>query len=176
MVGLNACAANPPPLPATAASAGDAAYLLGPGDRLRITVYNEINLTGEYAITGSGDVAFPLVGTVPATDRTIEQLQELLTQRLAAGFVNDPKVSVEVMNYRPYFILGEVARPGQYPYAVGMTIEQAVAAAGGYTYRANIKVAFLRRARMPEEHSVDLRGPAVRVLPGDTIRLGERYF
>ena len=170
---LGGCVATPPPLSADAASR--ASYELGPGDKLRITVYNEAALTGEFTVTPTGTIAFPLIGAVPVKDGTIETLQQALTTRLADGYVNDPRVSVEIMTFRPYYILGEVNKPGEYPYSSGLTLGQAVAAAGGYTYRANKRTVFLRRVRS-EERSVDLRGPAVSVLPGDTIRVGDRYF
>lgn len=171
---LGGCAAMPPPLAPTTDTAG---YALGPGDKLRITVFNEPSLTGEYAVTGSGTVAFPLIGGVAARDVTIEGLQDAIRAKLAGGgYVKDPRVSVEVLNYRPYYILGEVNRPGEYPYSAGLSIEQAVAAAGGFTYRAQSRHLFIRRARQDGERSVDLRGRTVEVLPGDTIRVGERYF
>ncbi len=169
---LTGCASTPPPL---AEAATRNAYALGPGDKLRVTVYNETALTGEYTITPGGNIAFPLVGDVPVKDGTIETLQAAIAAKLAAGYVNDPKVSAEILTFRPFYILGEVNRPGEYPYASGLTLGQAVAVAGGYTYRANKKTVFLRRARSAER-SVDLRAVPVDVMPGDTIRVGERYF
>lgn len=175
-LGAAGCAQkNPPPIAASEiAPAGG--YPLGAGDKLRITVYNEPNLTGEYNITTSGTVAFPLIGSVVAGGGTIEDVTRAITTRLAAGYVNDPRVSVEVLNYRPYYILGEVARPGEFAFVSGMTVEQAVAAAGGFTYRANRKKLFIRRARAAEERTVVVREQPVQVQPGDTIRIGERYF
>lgn len=152
-------------------------YLLGPGDKLRITVFGEETLTGEYGVTGAGDVSFPLVGNIKVAGRTIEALQAELTTKLGAGYLEDPRVSAEIINYRPFYILGEVARPGQYDFAVGLTVEQAVAAAGGFTYRANSKRVFLKRATDTREMIVDLREtPSFPVRPGDTIRVGERFF
>ena len=168
------CAKLPPPLAATMPDVEG--YRLGPGDKLRITVYNEPGLTGEFTVTGSGTIAFPLIGGVPAGDRTIEALQDAIRAKLAQGYAKDPRVSVEVLNYRPYYILGEINKPGEYPYSTGLSVEQAVAAAGGFTYRAKTDKVLLRRARPDEEGSVDLSGPAVHVLPGDTIRVVERYF
>ncbi|MFO6448758.1 polysaccharide biosynthesis/export family protein [Erythrobacter sp. NE805] len=159
-------------LPPTAAP-----YTLGPGDKLRITVFGEETLTGEYGVTGAGDVSFPLVGNIPVAGRTVEDLQTELTAKLGAGYLEDPRVSAEIINYRPYYILGEVTRPGQYDFAVGLTIEQAVAAAGGFTYRANAKRVFLKRATETRERLIDLREtPSFPVRPGDTIRVGERFF
>lgn len=151
-------------------------YQLGAGDKLRVTVFNEPNLTGEYSVSSGGTVAFPLIGPVEAGSQTIEHLSQAITARLAEGYVNDPRVSVEVLNYRPFYILGEVSRPGEYPYVNGMTLEQAVAAAGGFTYRAKRSAVFLRRARATQERTAPLEGAPVYVQPGDTIRVGERYF
>lgn len=160
-------------MPAPHASAG---YHLGSGDKLRITVYNEPALTGEYSVTPAGAVAFPLIGTVSVADHTIEQVTTDITHRLDGGYVQDARVSVEVLNFRPFYILGEVNKPGEYPYSSGLTVEKAVALAGGFTYRANARVVFVRRDNGPGEGSVQLRGVPVSVLPGDTIRIGERYF
>ncbi len=174
---LAGCAgAAPPPLATADAGQGLAGYRLGAGDRLRITVYNEPTLTGEYNVTPGGTVAFPLIGAIDAQGCTIEVVTQELSHRLAGGYVNDPHVSVEVLNYRPFYILGEVNKPGEYPYAAGLTIEQAVALAGGYTYRANESKAVLRRQTSGAEGTVALRGGQVPVLPGDTIRIGQRYF
>ena len=152
-------------------------YKLGAGDKLRITVFGEETLTGEYGVTGTGDVSFPLIGNIKAAGRTVEDLQAELTTKLGKGYLEDPRVSAEIINYRPFYILGEVSRPGQYDFAVGLTIEQAVAAAGGFTYRANSKRVYLKRATDTREMLVDLREtPSFPVRPGDTIRVGERFF
>jgi polysaccharide biosynthesis/export protein len=152
-------------------------YTLGPGDKLRITVFGEETLTGEYGVTGAGDVSFPLIGNIPVAGRSIEDVQAELTTRLGSGYIADPRVSAEIITYRPYYILGEVGKPGQYDFAVGLTVEQAVAAAGGFTYRANSRRVFLKRATDTREMLVDLREtPSFPVRPGDTIRIGERFF
>lgn len=175
---LQGCAApSAPPLGAAEARMGLAAYRLGAGDRLRVTVYNEPGLSGEYAVSTGGAVAMPLIGIVKADGSTVEDLTRTLTTRIADGYMTDPKVSVEVLNYRPYYILGEVQKPGQYPYVAGMTVEQAVAAAGGFSYRANAKRINLRRTPDPVEKSVRMNaGQVVAVMPGDTIRVLEKYF
>lgn len=173
------CASRGPITAAVEAPPGeaDAPYQLGPGDKLRIIVFGEQTLTGEYSVTGAGQVSFPLIGNVPAAGLTIEQLQEGLRTRLAGGYLKDPRVSAEIVDYRPYFILGEVAKPGQYDYSIGLTLEQAVAAAGGFTYRANSRRIFLKRALETSERLVDLKAtPWLRVRPGDTIRIAERFF
>ena len=153
------------------------AYTLDAGDRVRIIVYGEEQMTGEYNVTSAGDVSFPLIGDVPATGRTIGQLQDAIRARLAAGYIKQPRVSVEVIDYRPFFILGEVTKPGQYPYASGMTVQQAVATAGGFTYRASTRKVFIKHAGAAAEAEVSLRtDQLVPVRPGDTVRVGERFF
>lgn len=174
---LGGCAgAGAPPISTAEVAAGLESYHLGAGDRVKVTVFNEPTLTGEYNITPGGALAFPLIGVVAAGGRTIDAVQQELTTKLAEGYVNDPRVSVEVLNYRPFYILGEVNRPGEYSYASGMTVEQAIARAGGFTYRANEKTVFLRRQTGKAESAVSLRSAQVAVLPGDTIRIGQRYF
>lgn len=170
------CTNGVPPVDAGGAAIASR-YALGAGDKLRITVYNEAALTGEYAVTDNGTIAFPLIGGVPVLGKSVEGVEQAIREKLSAGYVSDPRVSAEVINYRPFYILGEVTKPGEYPYSVGLTVVQAVAAAGGFTYRANRRRVVLRRAADPEEHSVDIAGgkPPL-VLPGDTIRVGERYF
>jgi polysaccharide export outer membrane protein len=155
----------------------DATYHLGAGDKLHITVYNEPSLTADYGISAAGNISFPLIGNVPAKGITIESLQVDLHNRLAEGqYVKDAHVTVEVLNYRPYYILGEVTKPGEYPFSVGLRLEQAVAAAGGYTYRANRGTIYLRRSEDAKERAVKLRSQPLHVMPGDTIRVGERYL
>ncbi len=110
-------------------------------------------------------------------DSTVEQFQETLRKRLAAGYLEDPRVSTEIIDYRPYYVLGEVNTPGKYPYAIGMTVDQAVATAGGFTYRANTRSIYVKRAMATQEWLVDLRKtPSYPIRPGDTIRIGERFF
>ena len=163
--------------PALAGPGPELPYQLGPGDKLRIIVFGEQTLTGEYSVTAAGQISFPLIGNVAATGKTIEELQEALRTTLAGGYLRDPRVSAEIINYRPYFILGEVAKPGQYDYSVGLTLEQAVAAAGGFTYRANTRRVYVKHALETNERLVNLRAtPWLRVRPGDTIRVAERFF
>lgn len=177
MASQGCATSSAPPLGAAEAQQGLRAYRLGAGDRLRVTVYNEPNLSGEYAVSSAGEIAFPLIGMVGADGRTVNEVTQTLTARIGEGYMTDPRVSVEVLNYRPYYILGEVQKPGEYPYVAGMTIEQAVAAAGGFSYRANAARVNLRRTPDPAEKSVQLYSQqAVAVMPGDTIRVLERYF
>lgn len=163
----------------TAAPSGKrvpAGYVLDSGDKLRITVYDEPGLTGSYEVTDAGEISFPLIGNVQAGGTHLKDLQEAIAARLGKGYVKDPKVSVELAEYRPFYILGEVNKAGEYPFRVGLMIDQAVAAAGGYSYRANTKNVWLRRSGQEREQKINLRGVAVPVMPGDTIRVGERFF
>lgn len=168
---LGACATMPSTPPAEAETAE---YRLGPGDQLRITVFNEAELTGQYLVGSQGSIAYPLVGEVRAAGLTIPEFSTSLQQALSQ-YIRQPNVSVEVANYRPFFILGEVQRPGTYPYSASLTVLNAVATAGGFTYRANQTRVYIRHANETEEHAVQL-SIATPVLPGDTIRIGERLF
>lgn len=150
-------------------------YSLGPGDKLRITVYDEEGLTGEYTVSARGTVSVPLAGELPAAGETISQFRAMLTERLAKGILNDPQVAAEIIEYRPFFILGEVNKPGQYPYSVGLTVYSAVATAQGFTYRANTHKVLIRHAGEATEERVRI-GAATPVMPGDTVRVLERFF
>ena len=152
-------------------------YTLGAGDKVRVTVFGEQSVNGDYSVGTDGSIALPLIGNIAATGNSVAQLQEAITRKLASGYLLDPKVSVEVLNYRPYFILGEVNKPGTYPYVDALSVTQAVAIAGGYTYRANTSRVFIRRAGETEEMAYKVKhGNPAWVKPGDTIRVGERYF
>ncbi|WP_174290926.1 polysaccharide biosynthesis/export family protein [Sphingomonas bacterium] len=152
-------------------------YTLGPGDKVRVIVYGEDALSGEYNVTSAGEISFPLIGNVAATGASTVSLQALIRDRLMRGYIKDPRVSIEVLDYRPFFILGEVAKPGQYPYANGMTVQQAVATAGGYTYRASTRKIYIKHQADMAETAVDLRKrEPVPVQPGDVLRVAERFF
>lgn len=153
-----------------------ATYRLNAGDRLRVTVFNEPALSNEFAVSGEGQISFPLVGNIPVGGKSVEEAQALLQSSLANGYVRDPKVTLEVVNFRPYYMLGEIGKPGQYPYQTGLTVTQAVAVAGGFSYRANQKRIFVKRADDTVERQIDVSRNTAYVLPGDTIRIGERYF
>src|SRR5215203_2271030 len=153
----------------------DAAYHLDAGDRLRVVVYGQEGLTNTYAIDAGGSITMPLIGSVPARGRTPAGLAAAISAKLRAGFIRDPSVAVEIEAYRPFFILGEVAAPGQYPYVPNMTVESAVAIAGGFTPRA-------RRDRVTVTHT-DASGtarvvvpPGSPISPGDTVLVSERWF
>lgn len=150
-------------------------YLLGPGDELRITVFNEPDLTGPFTVDAQGSVSFPLIGQVKAGGVPVSQFSSLLAQRLGDTFLKKPNVSVEVLNYRPFFILGEVVRPGMFPYSAKLTVMNAVATAGGFTYRANRGKVYIKRAGDLSERSHKLTSD-LSVLPGDTVRIPERFL
>ena len=173
-------AALAPTTASLAASAPQAAaqsqpYRLGPGDRVHITVYNEPAFSGDFSVSDGGVVSLPLAGEVKATGLSVAEFEDLATKTLADGYINNPKVSVEVLTYRPFYILGEVNKPGQYPFAPGMTVLNAVASASGFTYRGNKTVILIRHEGETEEHEVRLDSTTM-VQPGDTIRIKERYF
>lgn len=150
-------------------------YKLAPDDKIKVGVYGEEALTGEYLVGSDGTVSFPLIGMVKAGGLTLAQFQALLTERLAAAALNDPKVTVDILEYRPFYILGEVNKAGQYPYRVGMTVNAAVATAGGFTYRANHKSVAIQHRGEAGEQKYELRSD-LPVMPGDTIRVLERFF
>jgi polysaccharide export outer membrane protein len=166
--------AAPPPAGSTASETMPD-YRLGSGDKVRILVYGEPTLSGDYAVSGSGKISFPLIGDVVAVDRTIREVQTDLEQKLANGYLRKPQVSAEMVTYRPYYMLGEVNRPGQYPYVSGLTVLQAVATAGGFTYRANNKRVYIRRGDQTDERESALTS-ATQVAPGDIVRIKERHF
>jgi polysaccharide biosynthesis/export protein len=153
----------------------DGVYHLDAGDRLRVVVYGQEGLTNTYAIDAGGSITMPLIGAVPARGRTTAGLAAEISAKLRRGFIREPSVAVEIESYRPFFILGEVAAPGQYPYVPNMTVESAVAIAGGFSPRA-------RRDRVTLTHA-DASGlarfvvpPGAPLSPGDTILVDERWF
>jgi polysaccharide export outer membrane protein len=150
-------------------------YLLATGDRLRVIVFGQDSLSNIYAVDAQGRIAMPLIGAVDAMGRTTGQLERAIEGRLRAGFLREPKVSVEIDAYRPFFILGEVTASGQYPYVVGMSIQTAVAIAGGFTPRADRHVAVLQR-QINGEIQVGKAPLWQPVMPGDTITIRERWF
>ena len=149
-------------------------YRLGAGDQIRITVFNEPDLTGPFTVGAQGMIAYPLVGSIRAGGLTVTEFTSALQSALAT-YVRSPSVAVEITNYRPFFILGEVQRPGTYPYSASLTVLNAVATAGGFTYRANRSRVFITRANETVEREYRLT-VATPVLPGDTVRIGERLF
>lgn len=151
-------------------------YLLGAGDRVRVTVFGETELSGEFLVSSRGAVAMPLIGEVQAGGTTLDAFTNTVQQKLVASdMVRDPKVSTDIITYRPFYILGEVATPGQYPYAIGMTVTKAVATAGGFTYRANAGTVYVTREGNTREQALPVTA-STWIGPGDTIRVAERTF
>jgi len=160
---------------AAAPSVRDLPYHLDAGDKLRVVVYGQEGLTNTYAIDASGAITMPLIGTVPARGRTPAGLAAEISAKLRNGYIREPSVAVEVETYRPFFILGEVAAPGQYPYVPNMSVESAVAIAGGFSPRAKRDSVTLTHngASGASRTVVPLGTP---IAPGDTVLVGERWF
>lgn len=148
---------------------------LAPGDTVKVTTFGMPTLTGEFVISDEGTIAFPLVGNIQAAGLKPSDIQQALTAGLANGYLANPSVSVEVGKYRPIYILGEVGKPGEYPFSLGLTVRDAVAKAGGFSYRANKKKVYIKSAGEADEHVYRLTA-GIPVAPGDTIRIGERFF
>ncbi len=151
------------------------AYTLGTGDKLDVTVYGETDLSGSFEVDSMGDVRLPLIGQVRAAGLTVQDFEQSVTRKLSAGYLLNPRVNAEVTAYRPFFIMGEVNKPGQYAYVNAMNVVTAVALAGGYTYRADDSDVYVRRDGQTQE----VERPAdatTRILPGDIVRVGERFF
>jgi len=167
-VGIDARAQQQPSQPQTE-------YVLGPGDKLKVTVFGSDDLSGETEIDPSGQITLPLIQQVPASGKTVPQLEDEIRHKLSPDFVKNPRLTIEVLNYRPFYIIGEVKNPGSYPFVAGMTIVNAIALAGGYTYRANKDEFSIVRAA----DSTQKPKPAQRndiVMPGDVVEVKERLF
>lgn len=163
------------PAPAAFNEAINEPYRLGAGDKVRITVFEQEGLTNSYSVDQSGYIAFPLIGSVPARGSTVQELEGTIAGQLRAGYLRDPDVSVEMDRYRPIFVMGEVGASGQYSYVPGMTVQKAIAAAGGFSaraYQGNVDI------------TRDINGKVMTgrvrtsdpLLPGDTIYVRERLF
>ncbi|MGZ8905304.1 MAG: polysaccharide biosynthesis/export family protein [Methylobacter sp.] len=150
-------------------------YRLGSGDLLKITVFNQEDLSGEYTINGAGQISLPLIGAVNTKDLTVKQVEQGIADKLKPDYLLNPRVSVQVLNYRPFYILGEVKEPKSYPYVDGMTYLNAVAIAGGYTYRAKEDHVVVIRMNDPQKRELTLNMDE-KVLPGDVIHVKERFF
>jgi polysaccharide export outer membrane protein len=171
---LAACSSTPAlPLCSTGGAATEAdGYRLGAGDRLQVTVFRHEGLSGEFAVDGTGTLALPLVGQIAADGLTARELDSTIERQLRdQAYLVDPHVSIEVLTYRPIYVLGEVARPGQYEYVAGMTLVTAVALAGGYTYRAGRDGVIISGG-----HCMRKADSATAVLPGEVVHVPERFF
>lgn len=164
---------RPPVVMASAALPGP--YYLDTGDELRIIVYDQASLTNTYRVDQAGYVAMPLIGAVPARGATTDLLEQRIAAILSTRFLRQPNVTVEVAQYRPFFVLGEVNNPGQYPYVPGMTAETAIAVAGGFTARANMRSVRVSRSLNGRLH--EGRIPVTQpIRAGDTLYVSERLF
>jgi protein involved in polysaccharide export with SLBB domain len=155
---------------------GDASYRLGPNDRLRIIVYGQDKLSGEYLLGGDGSLAFPLIGQVSANAMTPKELEMALASKLEPEYLTGASVSVEVLTRRPFYVLGEVQKPGSYPHSSKLNVLNAVATAGGYTFRARTTSFYIKRT---DDHGKLYRIRATAetpVMPGDVVEVQERYF
>lgn len=168
---------------ATAVTAGaaeansilDGSYTLGSGDKIRVIVFGEEDLSGEFVVDDSGFVRLPLVGQVSASARTAKQLEDDIAAKLGVRYLKDPKVSIEITKYRPFYVIGEVDNPGEYPFVAGMSVLNAVALAGGFTYRAQDSYVYVRRKGSLDEEEISA-DHTTKVWPGDIIRVAERWF
>lgn len=148
-------------------------YEVGSGDKLRMTVFNETPLSGEFVIASDGSLALPLIGSVDAAGLTPRELEKRIAEHFRDGYLRDPRISIEVLNYRPFYIYGEVQKGGEYPYAVSMSVLTAVALAGGYTYRADTRRVVI--TRNGEKVGVPT-SENLQILPGDIVEIPERFF
>jgi polysaccharide biosynthesis/export protein len=153
----------------------DGPYILASGDRLRIIVFGQDNLANLYTVDGEGRIAMPLIGPLRVAGGTTQDAARTIEAKLRNGFIREPKVTVEIEVYRPFFVLGEVVNPGQFPYVSGMSIQTAVAIAGGFTPRANS--AYAEITRPIREGLITANVPITYPMrPGDTIVIKERWF
>jgi polysaccharide biosynthesis/export protein len=152
-----------------------APYRLDSGDELRVIVFGQSDLSNTFTVDRAGDIAVPLIGTVSARGRTTDELERQIATKLRAGFIRNPDVSVQVERYRPFFALGEVNAAGQYTYVAGMTVQNAVAIAGGFTRRADQRAVTVTR-RSDGQIETNTLGMTDPVMPGDTLYVRERAF
>ncbi len=149
-------------------------YMLGTSDQLRVQVYNEPTITGDYVIDGAGFLSIPVAGRIKAAGLTTEQLERRLTAKLNSGILKEARVTIQISSYAPFYIRGEVKKPGEFPYKPGLTLGDAVALAGGYTYRADESRAYVRPFGGIEiTRPLNVDPP---IAPGDNIRIPERFL
>jgi len=179
-VGCVAQADDPGPIPGNIAygqqpGSGNTSYRLGTGDKVRVIVFGEDDLGGEFQIDSSGFVRLPLVGEVRAQGLTVQVLEDRIEAALGSGYLQRPRVNVEVTDYRPFYIIGEVNKPGQYPYVNDMSAPNAIALAGGYTEKAADSFLYVRRNGSTKEEEVPA-DETTRIEPGDVVRVPPTMF
>lgn len=161
---------------AFASDDGAAVYHLGADDEIKIIIFGEDDLSGDYKVSGDGSVSMPLIGEVPVNGLSLAETEDLIEAKLADGYLLEPSVSVAVSKYRPFYILGEVREPGSYSYVSNMTALNAIALAGGFTYRANSKSVQIMRGGQAEGSAYEEFPVEAKVMPGDVIMIKERFF
>lgn len=166
---------NTPSGPDVSGSAPDSGYRLGPGDQVRIIVFGQPDLSGVFRLDGDGLISMPLINNVDAKGLSAEELQKRIVAKLTPNYLKDANASVDILSYRPFYIVGEVSKPGSYAYVNGMTAINAVALAGGFTYRADEDDFEIKRTANGKTGVVDA-GPETLIQPGDVITVDERWF
>ena len=159
----------------TAAGNPETAYRLSIGDKVKVVVFGEAELSGTFDVNASGNLALPLSGEIPARGRTLAEVREAIARRLSQGYLRNPRLSLEIASYRPIYVHGEVRSGGEFAFKSGLKLGDAVAMAGGYSYRANEGYVLLRREGEPHELKIAVPSP-ITVMPGDNIRVPERMF
>jgi polysaccharide export outer membrane protein len=171
---VGGCATPVARVPDAFAEAGDP-YLLAPGDRVRVIVFGQDNLSNIYGVDPSGRLSLPLIGAIPAQGSTTRDIERVIEGKLRAGFVREPKVSVEIDVFRPFYVLGEVTNAGQFPFVAGMTVQKAIAIAGGFApraYRHRVELTRIVNGQsLTGEVPIDYP-----IKPGDTVVVRERWF
>lgn len=155
--------------------AGMQTYRVGIGDKVKLTVFGESDLSGTFEVGGTGSISLPLIGEVPAKGQTLEELRKAIVARLSEGYLKNPKINVEMMSYRPIYVHGEVRSGGEFPFKNGLKFRDAIALAGGYTYRAHQGYVMLWREGQTSDVRINLPADII-IMPGDNIRVPERFF
>lgn len=171
----SACALTPELSDNVAATTTPRQLTFAPGDKLRVTVFGEDRLSGEHQIDSSGSLSLPLAGTIQGAGLTKVELEQAITTQLKSQYLRNPKVTVDVIAFRPFYVLGEVQKPGEYSFRSGLNVLSAIAIAGGPTYRAHTSKVMIQRSGSTELAEFP-QSPTVLVMPGDVVRVPERFF
>ena len=150
-------------------------YTMGAGDEIRVTVFGHADLSGTFQVDGTGVISLPLIGNVEVGGTSVRDAELAIANKLKPDYLKNPRVNVEILNYRPFYIIGEVKKPGSYPFVNGMTVINAIALGGGYTYRARENNIFITRAKDASKTKQKATHETL-VLPGDVIEVPERFF
>jgi protein involved in polysaccharide export with SLBB domain len=176
LVGACGALTSDPDAAGLAATTGSMTELrLAPGDKVRVTVFGEDKLSGEYQIDNAGSLSLPLAGTIRGAGLTKSELEQSLTKQLQGEYLRNPKVTIDVTSFRPFYVLGEVSKPGEYPYRSGLNVLSAIAVAGGATYRASTSKVMIQRSGSTEMTEYP-QATTVLIMPGDVVRVPERFF